>query len=119
MPDSGRDRKAEAYCGSRHEIHIAAGDVRLGVGYDNASDYDPYIRTDVTSSMQNRNTSVYLRVPFDLFGTPTPSRGTVTVRPLIRDGGQRLAVERPLWEVTREGRREAWLRGISGLVPGR
>lgn len=62
---------------------------------------------------------IYLRVPFDLFGTPTPSRGTVTIRPLIRDGGQRLVVERPLWEVTREGRREAWLRGISGLVPGR
>ncbi|WP_337876526.1 YjbH domain-containing protein [Elioraea sp.] len=62
---------------------------------------------------------IYLRVPFDLFGTPTPSRGTVTVRPLIRDGGQRLAVERPLWEVTREGRREAFLRGMSGLAPGR
>jgi hypothetical protein len=62
---------------------------------------------------------IYLRVPFDLFGTPTPSRGTVTVRPLIRDGGQRLAVERPLWEVTREGRREAFLRGMPGLVPGR
>jgi hypothetical protein len=62
---------------------------------------------------------IYVRFPFDLFGSPTPSRGTLTIRPLIRDGGQRLAVERPLSEVTREGRREAWLRGISGLVPGR
>ncbi len=62
---------------------------------------------------------IYMRFPFDLFGTPTPSRGTLLVRPLIRDGGQRLAVDHPLYEVTREGRREAWLRGMSGLVPGR
>jgi hypothetical protein len=62
---------------------------------------------------------VFLRFPFDLFGTPTPSRGTLTIRPLIRDGGQRLAVDHPLYEVTREGRREAFLRGMAGLVPGR
>lgn len=62
---------------------------------------------------------IYIRFPFDLFATPTPSRGTLTIRPLIRDGGQRLSVDHPLYEMTREGRREAWLRGISGLVPGR
>ena len=62
---------------------------------------------------------IYVRFPFDLFAAPTPSRGTLTIRPLIRDGGQRLSVDHPLHEVTREGRREAWLRGLSGLVPGR
>jgi hypothetical protein len=48
-----------------------------------------------------------VRFPFDLFATPKPSRGTLTIRPLIRDGGQRLAVDHPLFEVTREGRRDA------------
>jgi hypothetical protein len=62
---------------------------------------------------------IYVRFPFDLFATPTPSRGTLTIRPLTRDGGQRLAVDHPLYEVTREGRRDAWLRGMSGLVPVR
>ncbi|MDW8443536.1 MAG: YjbH domain-containing protein [Acetobacteraceae bacterium] len=62
---------------------------------------------------------IYVRFPFDVFGGATPSRGQVLIRPLIRDGGQRLAVDNPLYEFTREGRREAFLRGLGGLVPGR
>ncbi len=62
---------------------------------------------------------VFIRFPFDVFGAATPSRGQILIRPLVRDGGQRLAVDNPLYEVTREGRREAFLRGLSGLVPGR
>ncbi|MFQ3622729.1 MAG: YjbH domain-containing protein, partial [Acetobacteraceae bacterium] len=62
---------------------------------------------------------IFVRFPFDLAGTPSPSRGQLLIRPLIRDGGQRLAVDSPLYEVTREGRREAFLRGLAGLVPGR
>ncbi|MDG2382434.1 MAG: lamin tail domain-containing protein [Pirellulaceae bacterium] len=38
---------------------------RLGVGYDENTTYDPYIRTDVESEMNNANTSVYVRIPFD------------------------------------------------------
>lgn len=62
---------------------------------------------------------IFVRFPFDVFGGATPSRGQILLRPLIRDGGQRLAVDNPLYEVTREGRREAFLRGLAGLVPGR
>jgi len=62
---------------------------------------------------------ISVRSPFDLFATPAPSRGTATIPALISDGGQRLAVDHPLYEVTREGRRNAWLGGISGLVAGR
>lgn len=56
---------------------------------------------------------ISVRFPFDLFATPAPSRGTATIRALISDGGQRLAVDHPLYEVTREGRRDAWLGGGS------
>jgi hypothetical protein len=62
---------------------------------------------------------ISVRFPFDLFATPAPSRGTATIPALISDGGQRLAVDHRLYEVTREGRRDAWLRGISGLAAGR
>jgi len=60
---------------------------------------------------------IFLRFPFDVFGAATPSRGQILIRPLIRDGGQRLAVDNPLYDVTREGRREAFLRRLSGLSP--
>jgi len=56
---------------------------------------------------------IFLRIPLDLFGVQ--SRGVVgtTIRPTQRDGGQRLAVDHPLWEITREGRAEALDRGVA------
>jgi hypothetical protein len=39
-----------------------------------------------------------------------------TLRPVVRDGGQRLGVDNPLWEVTREGRAEALGRGFLGFL---
>jgi hypothetical protein len=38
------------------------------------------------------------------------------IRPVQRDGGQRLAVDNPLWEVTRAGREDAVRREIGGYV---
>jgi hypothetical protein len=38
------------------------------------------------------------------------------VRPVQRDGGQRLAVDNPLWEVARDGRADALQRGFMGFV---
>lgn len=59
---------------------------------------------------------IYVKIPLSIFGGDTRSQGTATIRPLVRDGGQRLAVDNPLWEVTREGRAEALRRGIADFA---
>ncbi|WP_246522561.1 YjbH domain-containing protein [Neoroseomonas terrae] len=56
---------------------------------------------------------IFIRVPLDLFGLRTRSSMGAVIRPVQRDGGQRLAVENPLWEVTRQGREEALQRGVA------
>lgn len=58
---------------------------------------------------------LYIRVPLELFGRQSRSVGSVLIRPIQRDGGQRLSVDNPLWEVTRDGRADALRRGISGF----
>lgn len=59
---------------------------------------------------------IYVRVPFDFFGLTTRNRAALNLRPVQRDGGQRLAVDSPLWEVTREGRADALRRGYAGFT---
>ena len=52
---------------------------------------------------------IYVRIPFDLFGPQSRSTAALNIRPVQRDGGQRLAVDSPLWAVARDGR-DAMLR---------
>lgn len=59
---------------------------------------------------------IYVRVPFDLFGVQSRSSATALIRPVQRDGGQRLAVENPLWELTRDGRADAFRRGVEWFL---
>ncbi|MBP0443486.1 YjbH domain-containing protein [Roseomonas sp. SSH11] len=59
---------------------------------------------------------IYLRVPLNLFGADSRGHGTALIRPVQRDGGQRLAVDNPLWEVTRAGREDAVRRAIGGYA---
>ncbi|RVT97127.1 hypothetical protein EOD42_09695 [Rhodovarius crocodyli] len=59
---------------------------------------------------------IYVRVPFDVFGPETRARAALNVRPVQRDGGQRLGVDNPLWDVSREGRAEALGRGFLGFA---
>ncbi len=56
---------------------------------------------------------IFIRVPLDLFGLRTRSNMGAVIRPVQRDGGQRLAVENPLWEVTQQGRADALQRGMA------
>ncbi len=58
---------------------------------------------------------IYLRIPFDFFGVGSRHRASANLRPVQRDGGQRLAVDNPLWEVSRDGRGEALRRGYEGF----
>ncbi|MCR0984596.1 YjbH domain-containing protein [Roseomonas populi] len=55
---------------------------------------------------------IYVRVPLSIFGAESRGTGTAVIRPVQRDGGQRLAVDNPLWEVTRAGRVDAVRRGV-------
>ncbi|WP_237181165.1 YjbH domain-containing protein [Roseomonas haemaphysalidis] len=58
---------------------------------------------------------LYVRVPLNLFGAESRGRGGVLIRPIQRDGGQRLSVDNPLWDVTREGRADMLRDGIAGF----
>lgn len=60
---------------------------------------------------------LYIRVPLELFGRRSRAVGGAVIRPVQRDGGQRLAVDNPLWEVTRAGRADALRRDIGGFRP--
>jgi hypothetical protein len=59
---------------------------------------------------------IYVRVPFDVFGLSTRSRASLNIRPVQRDGGQRLSVDNPLWEVARDGREDALRRGFRAFA---
>ncbi|MFT8244967.1 YjbH domain-containing protein [Roseomonas sp. BN140053] len=59
---------------------------------------------------------IYVRFPLDLLGANSRAVGQALIRPVQRDGGQRLAVDNPLWTVTRDGRADALRRGVSGFA---
>ncbi|CAH0274748.1 hypothetical protein ROS9278_03768 [Roseomonas sp. CECT 9278] len=56
---------------------------------------------------------IFIRVPLDIFGVQSRSSIGAVIRPTQRDGGQRLAVENPLWETTRDGREDSLRRGTA------
>ena len=58
---------------------------------------------------------IFVRIPLDLFGPVTRARANLNVRPVQRDGGQRLAVDNPLWDVSRDGRADAFRAGFAGF----
>nr|WP_245185530.1 YjbH domain-containing protein [Falsiroseomonas frigidaquae] len=59
---------------------------------------------------------IFIRIPLDLFGIETRAVAPVVVRGVTRDGGARLAVDNPLWEVTREGRSQALQDGFRDFL---
>jgi hypothetical protein len=59
---------------------------------------------------------IYVRIPLDILGIETRAVTPVVVRGVTRDGGARLAVDNPLWEVTREGRARALQDGLAEFL---
>jgi hypothetical protein len=59
---------------------------------------------------------IYIRIPIDLLGVTTRNVATAVLRSVQRDGGQRLQVDSPLWEITREGRATAYREGYQGFL---
>ncbi len=94
--------------------------VELARRFDNGIEVGAFATlTDVPFSQYGEGSfdkGIYLRFPFDLFGRPTASQGRVLVRPLLRDGGQRLQVEHPLWDITRQGRQAETGRALPMLA---
>ena len=54
---------------------------------------------------------IFLRFPLRLLGPDDARRARPRLCGVQRDGGQRLLVDNPLWEVTRDGRADALQRG--------
>jgi hypothetical protein len=60
---------------------------------------------------------IYIRFPFDIFpGQATRSTATAVLRPLTRDGGQRVLAENPLYGLTEPGRRNAFERDPGAVL---
>ncbi|MGX9961754.1 YjbH domain-containing protein [Roseomonas sp. F4] len=59
---------------------------------------------------------VFIRIPLDLLGAATRAVLPVVLRGAARDGGQRLAVDNPLWDVTREGTARAFREGVGDFL---
>ena len=75
--------------------------------------------TDVSASQFGEGSfdkGIFIRFPLQLPGPETAAQATALIRPVVRDGGQRLAVDNPLWDLTRAGRAEALGRGYPGLL---
>jgi hypothetical protein len=56
---------------------------------------------------------IFIRVPLDIFGVQSRSAIGAVIRPTQRDGGQRLAVDNNLWDITRDGREDSLRRGTA------
>ncbi len=96
------------------------GTVELGRRFDSGIEVGGFATfTDVSAARFGEGSfdkGIYVRLPLLLFGAQTRDVGTVVIRPVQRDGGQRLAVDSPLWSVTREGRADALRRGMAGFA---
>jgi hypothetical protein len=94
--------------------------VELGRRFDSGIEVGGFATfTDVPFSRFGEGSfdkGIYVRLPLCLFGADSRGNGTAVIRPVQRDGGQRLAVDNPLWEVTRAGREDAARRGVAGYA---
>lgn len=96
------------------------GTLELGRRFDSGIEIGGFATiTDVpfrTFGEGSFDRGIYVRVPLELFGIATRQLGSALIRGVQRDGGQRLAVDSPLWEVTRDGRARALEDGFGGFL---
>lgn len=101
--------------GGRYLAGDWGGTVEVARRFDSGIEVGAFATfTDVSFSRFGEGSfdkGIFIRVPLDLFGVQTRSSIGTVIRPTQRDGGQRLAVDNPLWEVTRDGREDALRRG--------
>ncbi len=106
--------------GGRYLAGDWGGTVELGRRFDSGIEVGGYATLTNVSARQfgegSFDKGIYVRFPLQLLGPETGSRATAVIRPVVRDGGHRLAVDNPLWEVARDGRAEALGRGYQGFL---
>jgi len=94
--------------------------VELGRRFDSGIEIGGFATlTDVPFSRFGEGSfdkGIYVRLPLALFGAETRQVGSLLIRPVQRDGGQRLSVDNALWGVTRDGRADALRRGVPGFA---
>jgi hypothetical protein len=76
------------------------GTLEIGRRFDSGIEVGAFATlTDVPFSRFGEGSfdkGIYVRIPLDLFGAPARGRAEALIRPVQRDGGQRLAVDNPL-----------------------
>ncbi|WP_256370483.1 YjbH domain-containing protein [Roseomonas sp. AR75] len=96
------------------------GTIEIGRRFDSGIEVGGFATfTDVpfaTFGEGSFDRGIYVRVPLDLFGIATRNIASALIRGVQRDGGQRLAVDNPLWEITRPGRERALEEGYRGFL---
>ena len=96
------------------------GTIELGRRFDSGIEIGGFATlTNVSAARFGEGSfdkGIYIRIPLALFGRDTRGTGGVLIRPVQRDGGQMLAVDSRLWEVTREGRQDALRRAVPGFA---
>ncbi len=106
--------------GGRYLAGDWGGTVELGRRFESGIEIGAFATiTDVpfrTFREGSFDRGIYIRVPLELFGIATRQIGSALIRGVQRDGGQRLAVDSPLWEVTRDGRARALEDGFRGFL---
>jgi hypothetical protein len=106
--------------GGRYLAGDWGGTVEIGRRFDSGIEVGGFATfTDVPFSTFGEGSfdrGIYVRVPLELFGIATRNVASAIIRGVQRDGGQRLAVDSPLWEVTREGRAAAFEDGFRGFL---
>jgi hypothetical protein len=106
--------------GGRYLAGDWGGTIEMGRRFDSGIEVGGFATfTNVSYSRFGEGSfdkGIYVRVPFDFFGVTTRNRANLNIRPVQRDGGQRLAVDNPLWDVARDGRADALRRGFDGFV---
>jgi len=106
--------------GGRYLAGDWGGTIELGRRFDSGIEVGAFASfTNVSFARYGEGSfdkGIYVRFPLDLFGIETRSVATAMARPVQRDGGQRLATGDPLWELTREGREDAFRRGVGWLM---
>jgi hypothetical protein len=106
--------------GGRYLAGDWGGTIEIGRRFDSGIEVGAFATfTDVPFSRFGEGSfdkGIYIRVPLDLFGVQSRTMLAAVVRPVQRDGGQRLAVDNALWDVTRDGREDAFTRGLGWVV---
>lgn len=102
--------------GGRYLAGDWGGTIEVGRRFDSGIEVGGFATfTNVSFSQFGEGSfdkGIYVRVPFDFFGVGSRNRANLNIRPVQRDGGQRLVVDNALWDVTRDGRQDALRRGF-------